>query len=198
MNRRAVLVGLPLLVGACSRNEAVWAPDDAVSRYRFRSEGPPSLALITVRGEETGNGVHTALLITASERVLFDPAGGWTDPEIPERHDVLYGLTPAALERYLSYQASGGYYYVRQEKAVAPEVAQAALARAKESGPVFTAMCTIAVANLLRPLPGFEAIRPALLPETLQRQVARLPGVVTTERRGAGAVPEAEAAETDA
>lgn len=198
MNRRSVLLGLPLALAACSRNEAVWAPDDAMARHRYRLEGPTSLALITVRGEETGNGVHSALLITASERVLFDPAGGWTDPEIAERHDVLYGLSPPALERYLAYQAGGGYYYVRQEKAVPPEVAEAALLHAAGYGPVFTAMCTIAVANVLRPLPGFESVRPALMPETLQRQVARLPGVVTTERHGAGFAPEVGAAPTDA
>lgn len=195
MHRRAVLLGLPLALpialGACARSQVVWAPDADVSRYRYADPGPRSLSLITVKNEGTGNGAHSALLVNASERILFDPAGGWTNPSIPERHDVLYGLSPAALELYLSYQADDGYYYVKQEKHVPPEVAEAALVHAVSYGPVRQTLCTIACANILRALPGFESIRPALFPDTLLRRFAELPGVTTTERHGPDVVVEA-------
>jgi hypothetical protein len=177
-------LGLPLALAGCARGAVVWSPEHEVARRRYRHPGPTSLALVTVRNEGSGNGAHSALLISASERVLFDPAGGWTDPYVPERHDVLHGITPEALERYLAYQASDGYFYVRQEVIVPPEVAEVALAHAKAFGPVIRTQCTVAVSTILRRLPGFEGIRPELLPDRLAAQFARLPGVVTTERRG--------------
>ncbi|MBP1807039.1 hypothetical protein [Rubellimicrobium aerolatum] len=154
---------------------------------RYRAPGPTYLALVTVRNEGDGQGAHTALLISASERVLFDPFGGWTDPFVPERNDVLYGFSPGVEERYLNYQAQDGYYYVRQEVQVPPEVAERALQLAKVAGPVGMAMCTRATSALLRQLPGFETLRPTWFPEHLASRFARLPGVTTVERHGAPA-----------
>ncbi len=138
---------------------------------------------MTVRNEDGGQGAHSALLINASERVLFDPFGRWSDPSAPERNDVLHGFSPEVEERYLAFQASGGYYYVRQEKAVAAEVAEQALALAKVRGPVGMAMCTVAVADVLAPLPGFGRLGRPWFPEHLSTRFARLPGVATVERR---------------
>lgn len=187
MRRRTLLLGMAALptLGGCGINaESVWAPDEVMARARYSSPGPTSLALITVRNEGTNSGAHSALLIDASERVLFDPFGGWTDPYIAERNDVLHGFSPEAEARYLTYQAQDGYYYVRQEVQVPPAVAEQALDLAKVRGPVGMAMCSNAVADVLRPLPGFEAIGNAWIPEGLSRRFARLPGVVTVERHG--------------
>lgn len=187
MHRRAFLAGgsLTLLASCGSNAESVWAPDDAVAMARYRAPGPTYLALVTVRNEGDGQGAHTALLISASERVLFDPFGGWTDPFVPERNDVLYGFSPGVEERYLNYQAQDGYYYVRQEVQVPPEVAERALQLAKVAGPVGMAMCTRATSALLRQLSGFETLRPTWFPEHLASRFARLPGVTTVERHGA-------------
>ena len=186
MRRRVVLAGLlsAPLVGCGSNAVSVWAPDADVAKARYSSPGPTYLALVTVRNEGDGQGAHTALLINASERVLFDPYGGWTDPGVPERNDVLYGFSPEAEARYLNYQARDGYYYVRQEVQVPPEIAERALALAKESGPVGMAMCTRATSGLLRQLPGFEGIGPTWFPEFLAARFGRLPGVTTTEVHG--------------
>ncbi|MBP1807205.1 hypothetical protein [Rubellimicrobium aerolatum] len=186
MRRRAVLAGLGLaLLGGCGTGaESVWAPDAELMKARYRDPGPPRLALVTVRNEGDGSGAHSALLISGSERVLFDPYGGWTHPGVPERNDVLFGFSPAVEEAYLSYQAQDGYYYVRQEIAVPPEVAEQALALAKAHGPAGMAECTFAVSGLLRRLPGFEPIRRTWFPEHLASRFARLPGVTTTERHG--------------
>lgn len=187
MRRRAFLLGAAALpLGACAKGTSVWAPDDVMTAARFPNPGPTSLALITVRNERNGSGEHTALLISASERAMFDPFGGWTDPYVPERDDVLFGLSDAALERYLAYQADDGFFYVRQDKPVPPEVAETALARAKAHGPVGEAQCTRAVGTVLDGLPGFEALGRPWMPDTMARRFARLPGVVTTERHGPG------------
>lgn len=185
LSRRAFLVGLPAvaLAGCGTNAKSVWAPDDMVARARW-SEPGPMLALVTVRNEGSGSGAHTALLINASERVLFDPYGGWTDPYVPERNDVLYGFSPQVEERYLAYQAKDGYFYVRQEAAVSPEVAEQALVLAKGYGAVGMAMCTNATSDILRQLPGFEELGRTWYPERLSARFARLPGVTTVERHG--------------
>lgn len=110
---------------------------------------------------------------------------------MPERNDVLYGFSPEAEARYLNYQAQDGYYYVRQEIAVPPEVAEQALVLAKKAGPVGMAMCTRATSALLRQLPGFEGIGATWFPEHLANRFGRLPGVTSIERHGP---PASEAA----
>lgn len=191
MRRRALLLGLAALpLAACGpgvRGSEVWASDEAVARFRAPNPGPTSLALITVRNEWQQSGEHSALLIAASERVLFDPFGGWSDPQVPERDDVLYGMTDAALGRYLAYQAGGGFYYERQEIAVPAAVAETALARARTHGPTGAAQCVNAHLAVLAGLPGFGGIGHPWTPDALSRRFARLPGVVTTEVHGAGA-----------
>jgi hypothetical protein len=186
MRRRALLLGLAALpLAGCGINaESVWAPDDVVARARYRDSSPPHLALVTVRNEEGGSGAHSALLVSGSERVLFDPFGGWKDPLVPERNDVLHGFSPEAEARYLNYQAQDGYFYVRQEVQVSPEVAEQALELVKGYGPVGMAMCTNAIADVLRRLPGFEGVGSPWDPDGLSRRFARLPGVTTTERHG--------------
>ncbi len=195
MRRRTLLLSLASLsaLAACGSNAtSVWAPDDAVQMARHRASGPTYLALVTVRNEGDGQGAHTALLINASERVLFDPYGGWTDPYVPERNDVLFGFSPEVEERYLSYQAKDGYYYVRQEIQVPPEVAEQALQLAKAKGPVGMAMCTRATSDILGQLPGFESIRLTWFPEHLANRFGRLPGVTTLERHGPSPVESSE------
>ncbi len=193
MRRRTLLLSLgalPMVAGCGMNAESVWAPEDSVAMARYNSGGPTKLALITVRNEGGRQGAHTALLVDASERVLFDPYGGWTDPYVPERNDVLFGFSPEAEARYLNYQAQDGYYYVRQEIAVPPEVAEQALQLAKDHGPAGMAECTFAVSKVLRQLPGFESIDSTWFPESLSNKFARLPGVVTVEQHGP---PEADA-----
>lgn len=190
MRRRLFLLGAASLpLAACAKGTSVWAPDEAMARARFPNPGPTALTLVTVRNEHNKSGEHTALLIAASERAMFDPFGGWTDPYVPERDDVLFGLSDAALGRYLRYQADDGFFYVAQEKRVAPEVAEAALERAKAYGPVGEAMCTRAVADVLSGLPGFEGLGRPWLPDTMARRFGRLPGVMTVERHGPGVEP---------
>ena len=189
MRRLALVLAACAALSGCGINaQSVWSSDEAVAAVQYRDPGPPMLALVTVRNEGDGQGAHSALLISGSERVLFDPFGGWTDPAIAERDDVLHGFSPTVEERYLNYQAQDGYYYVRQEVAVPPEVAEQALTLAKGYGAVGMAMCTNAVSEVLGQLPGFEEVGRSWFPGTLSDRFARLPGVTATERHG---LPEA-------
>jgi len=182
MHRRDVLLGLPLAVAACGEPEA-WAPDDVVARSAYVPDGPPSIALYTMKNVDTGNGAHTAMLISASQRVIFDPAGSLRHPDIPERNDVLFGVTPRVQEFFEGFHARETYYVVRMTRDVPPDVAETCLSLALAAGPVSRPFCTSATSRILSRLPGFETIRPALLPDTLHDRFARLPGVETVERR---------------
>jgi hypothetical protein len=71
MNRRQFLIGKPLSLSACTAIE-VWAPDTLVSQYIYREEGPKYMTLYTMKNVGSGNGAHSALLINASQRVIFD------------------------------------------------------------------------------------------------------------------------------
>ena len=63
-------------------------------------------------------------------------------------------------------------------------MAEQALALAKVKGPIGMAMCTRATSDILRQLPGFEAIGSIWFPEHLSGRFGRLPGVTTVERHG--------------
>ncbi|MEM8537251.1 MAG: hypothetical protein AAGF56_05240 [Pseudomonadota bacterium] len=182
MDRRYFLVGLPLALGACSAQQ-VWAPDDLVTRAVYREPGRSYLTLYTMLNVGSGNGAHTALLINASQRVLFDPAGAWQQDLMPERNDVLFGATPALEEYYVSFHARVTYYVVGQTVDVAPEVAEQALNLALVSGPVAQANCARVTSRMLRQLPGFEGIRQTWGPGRIMEDFGKLPGVTTREYR---------------
>lgn len=129
------------------------------------------------------NGAHTSLLIDASHRVMFDPAGSFKQSRIPERNDVLFGMSPQIEQFYISYHARSTYYVVGQRIEVAPEVAERALILALSNGAVPKAGCTRATSRLLRQLPGFDGLRQTMFPDKLMQDFATLPGVTTREYR---------------
>ena len=91
--RRFVMCLAVCLTAAGCAGQYVWAPDEKVEAVRYVSPEPPSLTLFTMVNNETGAGGHSGLMINASERVIFDPAGTLTHPTFVERNDVLYGVT---------------------------------------------------------------------------------------------------------
>nr|WP_040754211.1 hypothetical protein [Wenxinia marina] len=183
MSRRAFALGLPALLGGCGGAQSVWAPDDAIQRAAYRHDGPPMVTLFTMKNAESDNGAHTGLMINASQRVIFDPAGTFGHPTIPERNDLHYGITPALEEFYVTYHARVSYYVVRQDAPVTLAQAEAAFAQARVEGPVPKAACTMATARVLRAMPGWEDISVTLFPDNLARQFARKPGVTEREVR---------------
>lgn len=197
----SVALGLLALVllGACTK-PVVWASDAEVSAARYRHSGPAEIMLFNVISHETGKGEHSALMISASERVLFDPAGSWAHREAPERHDLHHGFNDRMLFMYTFYHARRTHYVQTHRLRVSPEVAEAILTRARVAGPVPDSYCARSIATLLRGVEGFESLPVTWLPNSLSAAFAQLPGVVEeqfhsdrepTVRRAAQPQPQA-------
>ena len=182
IGRRAVLMGLPLLAAGCSA-PSVWADDEFIERVTYRHTGPTSLTLFTMKNVGTNNGAHTGLMVSASQRVIFDPAGTFAHPSLAERNDVIYGISPTVLDFYRTYHARSTYFVVEQYVEVSPEVAEKALRMVMDYGPVPKAACTRATTHVLRDSMGTGYFRPTLFPDNLLGQFAALPGVRTFEHR---------------
>lgn len=173
--RMLALVALAFLA-ACTK-PVVWASDEALQATRYRHAGPAEIVLFNVINNENGRGEHAALMINGSERVLFDPAGTWSHPAAPERHDVHHGFTEDQLYRYTYYHARRTHHVLKQRLAVPPEVAEAILRLAREYGPVPDAQCARSIATILQQVPGFESLPLTWYPNTLSAAFGQLPGV---------------------
>ncbi len=173
-----VLALLPFLA-ACVGVEA-GASDADIERRAFRADGPPTLTLFTAINNRDGTGGHSALMVSGSQRVLFDPAGSWYHPTVPERGDVLYGITPTILDFYVDYHARPAFHMVRQDIVVPPEVAERALQLVAAHGPAARATCGQTVSGILQSL-GFTSIRRAWYPQRIMHDFATLPGVTETK-----------------
>lgn len=167
-----------LTVSACAAPEPQ-ADRAAIDAVAFRDPGPSYLTLYTVVNNRSGAGGHTGLMVNASQRVIFDPAGSFYADIVPERNDVLYGITPAVEQAYRGAHARSTYHVVRQKIEVTPEQAQIALQLMEQAGPVPGAFCANSTSQLLQKIPGFEGIRTTFYPVNLQEQFEQLPGVVT-------------------
>ena len=176
---RIVLSLVALLTLAACGAESKWASDEFVAEKRYVHDGPPTLTLFTVISNRSGAGAHLGLMINASQRVLFDPAGTWQHPNIPERNDVHYGIRDNVVDFYIDYHARVTYHVVRQDIVVTPEVAEQALRLAEAYGAVPKAYCTKAITDILRQLPGFESIPSTFYPKKAMEAFGRLPGVTT-------------------
>jgi hypothetical protein len=176
---RLILCLIALLGLAACGAEPKWAPQEQVDAVRFVSEEPPSITLYTVVNTRTGSGAHSAILVNASERVIFDPAGTWYHPKLPERNDVHFGMTDKAVAFYLDYHTRITYNTIEQTIYVSPQVAELVLARMKAYGAVPKAMCTQANSSILRGIPGFESLPQTFYPKKLADAFGRLPGVTT-------------------
>jgi hypothetical protein len=182
ISRRALVFGLPLAAaGACSAPQTSSTPTMIASK-RFVGSGPRMLTLYTMRNVSTGSGAHSSVLIDApSQRIIFDPAGSFRHSTIPERNDVLFGVTPQVEAYYVSYHARETYYVLGQSIQVSDAVAEQAINLALDNGPVAQSFCTNATSRLLRRLPGLGAVPQTFFPNTLAKGFSRLPGVTTRE-----------------
>jgi hypothetical protein len=176
---RLVLSLVAVLGLAACGAEPKWAPEEQVQAARY-VEGPPTyITLYTVINKSSGSGAHSAILVNGSERVIFDPAGTWHHPRLPERNDVHFGMTEKALAFYVDYHARETYDVVEQKVYVSPEVAELVLAKVKAYGAVPKAMCTNATSSILRSVPGFESLPSTWYPKKLSEPFGQLPGVQT-------------------
>jgi hypothetical protein len=172
-------------LAACAGNDrevSLNASSNVPVETAYVASDAPKLSLITVVNNTTGAGGHSALLISGSEQIIFDPAGSFRHPDIVEAGDVLYGVTPRWLQAYKSAHARASHHVVRQDLAVTPAQAERALQLARENGRVADAFCTNSITRLLRQVPGFEGIDVTFFPKNLMDQVAARPDVISTER----------------
>jgi hypothetical protein len=170
-------LALMLMLSACGGPDNVFAPDDQVLAARYVDPGPPSVTLFTVVTKSTGGGAHSALLINASERVIFDPAGTWHHPSLPERHDVHFGMTPKMVDFYIDYHARETFDVVEQTVVVSPGVAQLVYQRALANGAVGKALCANDISRILHGVPGFEGVPQTFGPKQIMKAFAKIPGV---------------------
>ncbi len=189
--RLAVLLSALLLAGCAV--EEVGAPPAAVARAAYASAEAPSLTLVTVISNRTDGGAHTGLVVNASQRVAFDPAGTFNDPVnnpanrgggaarvMVERGDVLYGMTPGYYRAYIDYHTRQTFRTVEQRIEVSPEVAERALALVMANGPASKSSCALATSRILAQVPGFEGFPVGWYPKAAMKAFGARPGVVTT------------------
>jgi hypothetical protein len=157
--------------------EEVWAPDAVVSAATYRPAGAPTVTLLTMISNRDGSGGHSALLIDGEQRVLFDPAGSWRHPDIPERNDVLFGMGEPYFGFYMDYHARETYHVVVQELEVPPEVAARLIAEVQAYGPVPQAQCSLSISRILSRTPGFESLGTSWFPARTMARFGALPGV---------------------
>ncbi|SOC16162.1 hypothetical protein [Rhodobacter maris] len=180
MRRLFICLAVLGMLSGCGA-KSVWAPEEAVRAAAVHTGNPPSVTLITVIGTTTGGGGHSALMIDGSQRVIFDPAGTWYHPTVPERNDVDYGITDQMYKFYMDYHARETWFVREQTLQVSPETAEMLLARVQSNGPVAKMMCANQTSAVLRSVPGFESIPSTFSPIKLSKAFAELPGVVTKD-----------------
>lgn len=178
MRRLLTALVLPLFLANCA--EHIWASDEAVQRARYHSSDPPSITLFTVVRKRGDEGAHSGLMVNGSQRIIYDPAGTWTNPAAPEREDVHFGMTPTMVRYYINYHARPTYDVYEQTVPVSAEVAEMAIRNAESNGASMKAMCGNSVSEVLKGLPGFEAVSRSFFPGRLMSEFANLPGVETS------------------
>lgn len=192
MDRRVFLLGAAAAgLTACGAAEPVSTPQSVLSARAYVHPGPTMLTLFTMKSTSSDNGMHTGLMINASQRVIFDPAGTFGGDVakqpwgymVPENNDVHFGITDQIADFYARYHARMTYYVLRQDLPVSAAQAEAALRSATAYGAVPKAQCTLATCRVLKRVPGFEGIRESWFPDRLSEQVARFPGVTEREYR---------------
>lgn len=180
MLRLMAALACALTLGACGVDRT-YAPEAEVQAARFVAGPPPSVTLITVINDRNGSGAHSGLIINASERVLFDPAGTFSHPAVPVQNDVHFGMTDRMVSFYLDYHtrdsATEEFHVIESTRIVSPQVAELLLQRAKDYGPVPKGFCASSISSILRGIPGFESVKATMFPKQLEASFDTLPGV---------------------
>ena len=174
-----MLTAATLVLLGCEGADKTFAPNDVVARAAYSHGGQPSITLFTMVANETGSGGHTAVMINGSQRVLYDPAGSWRHPLVPEQGDVHFGFTEFMRKFYIDFHARVTYHVVIPELPVSLAQADAAIAAVRQQGAAPPAYCSRYTSTALGRVPGLEAIGPTWFPVALKDRFAEIPGVRT-------------------
>ena len=165
------LLAASLLTG-CAVNKDTRSTEE-IQAAAYVHGGQPSLTLYTMVSNDTGSGAHSALLINASQRVVWDPAGSFRAESIVAKGDVVYGMTPQMVDIYTRFHARETYHVVIQELPVSAGVAEQALRQAMSYGAVPQSTCALSTGAILRTLPGFEDVPSTYYPNKLSEAFAQ-------------------------
>lgn len=179
MRYAAVLFAALVLTACAYGTEDRFSSKSHVEKFTYSSSEPPSLTLLTMVSNKTGTGGHSSLLINGSQTVMYDPAGRWSHSQVPERHDMLYGVSPGVMKLYKSFHARKTHHVVSQKIYVSPEVAERAIAAAEAQGRALDATCAINTIAILNQLPGFQSVKSTYFPAKLMKRFGELDGVIT-------------------
>lgn len=184
MDRRAFLLGAPALLAACSTKPTVFEPSAVVAQAVRPNTGVPLLELFTSFNVGSNNGAHSALFIHADQRVVFDPAGTFAHPQLPEQHDVIFGMSDSARKVFVDYHTRATFWTTLQSFQVPASTAAFVLREVRKAGPVSDAFCTRSISTILAAAPGMPAqIRTTWFPNNLHDQLLGVPGVQREEFR---------------
>ena len=170
--RIAVALLAAFVLAGCEVSKETRSPEE-IQAAAYVHGGQPSLTLYTMVSNDTGAGGHTSLLINASQRVAWDPAGSFRAESIVASGDVVYGMTPQMVDIYTRFHARETWHVIIQELPVSAETAEKALRLAMSNGAVPQATCALSTAAILRQLPGFEAIPSTYYPVKLYEAFAQ-------------------------
>ncbi|MDF1668476.1 MAG: hypothetical protein P1U83_02575 [Roseovarius sp.] len=180
---RGLIVGFlaVVMLAGCSV-EPVFAPEEFVRSKVYRHDGPPRITLFTMINNSTGSGAHTSMMINGSQRVIWDPAGSFAHETIPERNDVVFGITPVVADVYTRYHARETFHVRVQELDVSPEVAEGIMRAAMEYGAVPKAQCALSTSSILAQFfPGH--VKQGWYPKKLADGFQSVPGVTSRTLR---------------
>ncbi len=174
------LLALSLLIflTACG-SKLPWASDERVQKATYFHGGTPSITLLTVINNKSGSGGHTALVVNASERLIYDPAGSFYNIAAPERADILHGITPDMLNLYLNYHARSDFHVVMQTKNLSAKDAEIVLRTAKNHGASASGFCSVNSSQIIASIPGLGNFPTSFYPVKTMKAFARLSGVTT-------------------
>lgn len=172
-----VLGALMALAGCAGASDAEF---EEISRtIAYRPSGSPSATLITSQ-EVNGSGeIHAALVVKASQQVIYDPSGSFIDPGTRRIGDALYGVTPEILEKFALHQADRRHNAVLQTASVDPESAETLLQRVRRAGGAFPGFCAATIADVISGVGPFASVRETMWPSDLSEDFASIEGVET-------------------
>jgi hypothetical protein len=174
--RTVAVIALLGFLSACA--EHVRSDPAIVAARTYKSDEPPYVELITMVNKENERGAHSALIINASERVIWDPAGTFQHPELAEVEDLHHGATDRLVSYYKRYHARFSHYVRVQHLDLTPAEAERMLQSARNHGAVPKMFCTMSTAQVLKSVPEFANVPESMFPERLRRAVAEIPGIV--------------------
>lgn len=159
--------------------ESIVDSPEEVAAARYVSDEAPYISLMTMANVSNDRGAHSAILVNGSQVALYDPAGTFGHHTIPERNDVLYGITDRHKQAYEWYHARESTYVVEQKVAVSRALADAVIARMEAEGPSPKMQCGIHSGRILQSFPEFAHVPVSIWPGDLMKAFAQVPGVET-------------------